>query len=320
MVSVLGSADPSYLRMGSLNNIGNIPFITGCPQFSDAPLRPISSGSVLTRLNSPSGLGMCGFAPSSMIQLANTPNSISSITSEINFQQSIQPGNQDMDILEGMPMPLVTDQVQNNLGVPHLDPIVYPFSNGMPERKLDVNGRRNLTIGVSDNSIILKPQGQCVQRKDFLDNQFPVIASPVSSASSPNLLNTKRCNDKWPTTNQSSLLEANSFGTSVYSHHTIPRDLGKNGSTLEVPMSSNLHNPLNSVCPQVPDTRTEMQCLTTIIDNVPGVKMNFSPRQDWDNFEQDSANVSNLVCSSTNTLLPPDGGQRLDFKKFHPYI
>nr|GMD40936.1 two-component response regulator ARR12-like [Ipomoea batatas] len=305
MVSVLGSADPSYLRMGSLNNIGNIPFITGCTQFSDAPLRSISSGSVLTRLNTPSGLGMCGFAPSSMIQLANAPNSSSSITSEINFRQSIQPGNQDMDILEGMPMPLGTDQVNNNLGVTHL----YPFSNGVPERKIDVDGRRNLTIGVSDNSIILRSQGQCVQRKDFLDNQFPVIASPMSSASSP-LLNTTRCNDNWPTASQSSLLEANSFGTSVYSHHAMPRDLGNNGSTLEVPMSSNLHNPLNSACPQVPDTRTEMQCLTTIIDNVSGVKMNFSPRQDWHDFEPDSAHVPSLVCSYAHTFLPPDGGQR----------
>ncbi|XP_019173761.1 PREDICTED: two-component response regulator ORR24-like isoform X2 [Ipomoea nil] len=281
MVSVLGSADPSYLRMGSLNNIGNIPF---------NPLRSISSGSVLTRLNSPSGLGMCGFAPSSMIQLANAPNSSSSITSEINFQQSIQPGNRDMDILEGMPLPLGTD----NLGVTHL----YPFSNGtrMPERKIDGDGRRNLNIGVSDNSIILRSRGQCVQRKDFLDNHFPVIASPM---------NTERCNDNWPTATQSSLLEANSFGTGVYSHHAMPGDLGNNA------MSSNLHNPLNSVCPQVPDTRTEMQCLTTIIDNVSGVKMNFSPRQDWDDFEPDSAHVPSLVCSSSaNTFLPPDGGQR----------
>ncbi|KAK1369926.1 Two-component response regulator [Heracleum sosnowskyi] len=154
MAAALGNADSSFLRMASLNALGNLPTVDSSGQFQSATFNSFSPSSVLGRLNSPAGLGMRSLSSSGAVQFGHGQNSSSSINGTPDFHSVSQSGNQN-GILYGMPMSLELHQLPRsnsvNYGVlPVTDSMIYTNPVGSLDAKINVAGLSNNQFSVSD--------------------------------------------------------------------------------------------------------------------------------------------------------------------------
>ncbi|XP_022750306.1 two-component response regulator ARR12-like [Durio zibethinus] len=166
MAAAVGSADSTYLRMGSLNGLGNFHTLAGSDQLRNAAFRSFPPGGVLGRLNTPAGLGMHGLPSPGMIQLNHVQNLGNTNNDQSKLQSFVIPGNHNANILQGMPMSLELDQLQNNKGVNHIGELstadnstVFPVSGSL------INARTtgcsdNPLPGVTSNSLMLEGSSQ----------------------------------------------------------------------------------------------------------------------------------------------------------------
>ncbi|XP_039033354.1 two-component response regulator ARR12-like isoform X1 [Hibiscus syriacus] len=157
----LGTADSSYLRMGPLNGLGNFHALAGTDQLHNAAFRSFPPSGVLGRLNTPSGLGIRGLPSPGTIQLGHVQNSGHSINDPSKLQ-SFVPGNHNANILQGMPMSLELDQLQNNKGVSHIGELptanstsVFPVSGSLMDAQI-TGFSNNPLLGVTSNSLMLE--------------------------------------------------------------------------------------------------------------------------------------------------------------------
>ncbi|GMI84398.1 response regulator 12 [Hibiscus trionum] len=164
MAAAVGTADSSYLRMGSLNGLGNFHAFAGTDQLHNAAFRSFPPSGVLGRLNTPAGLGIRGLPSPGTIQLGHAQNSGHSSNDQSKLQ-SLVPGNHNTNILQGMPMSLELDQLQNNKGVTHIGELptanstaVFPVSGSLIDSR--IAGFSNNSLGVTSNSLMLEGSSQ----------------------------------------------------------------------------------------------------------------------------------------------------------------
>ncbi|GMJ11120.1 response regulator 12 [Hibiscus trionum] len=165
MVAALGTADSSYLRMGSLNGLGNFHALAGTDQFHNAAFRSFPPSGVLGRLNTPAGLGIRGLPSPGTIPLGHVQNSGHS-SNDPSKLQSFIPGNHNANILQGMPMSLELDQLQNNKGVSHIGELpvanstsVFPVPGSLMDARI-TGFSNNPILGVTSNSLMLEGSSQ----------------------------------------------------------------------------------------------------------------------------------------------------------------
>ncbi|KAK8543091.1 hypothetical protein V6N13_136369 [Hibiscus sabdariffa] len=165
MAAALGTADSSYLRMGSLNGLGNFHSLAGTDQFHNAPFRSFPPSGVLGRLNTPAGLGIRGLPSTGTIPLGHVQNSGHS-SNDPNKLQSFIPGNHNANILQGLPMSLELDQLQNNKGVSHIGELptansssVFPVPGSLMDARI-TGFSNNPILGVTSNSLMLEGSSQ----------------------------------------------------------------------------------------------------------------------------------------------------------------
>ncbi|XVF89381.1 hypothetical protein PTKIN_Ptkin19aG0125800 [Pterospermum kingtungense] len=164
MAAAVGSADPNYLRMGSLNGLGNFHTLAGSDQLHNAAFRSFPPSGVLRRLNTPAGLGMHGLSSPGMVnQLSHVQNLGNTSNDQSKLQSSVLPGNHNANILQGMPMSLELDQLQNKKGVSHIGELpvadVFPVSDSLINaRTIGCSG--NPHLGATTNSLMLEGSSQ----------------------------------------------------------------------------------------------------------------------------------------------------------------
>ncbi|KAA8525564.1 hypothetical protein F0562_007419 [Nyssa sinensis] len=328
MVAALGSADSAYLQMGSLNGIGNIHTMAGSAQFQNAAFRSFSPAGVLGRLNSPAGLGMRGLSSSGMVQLGHAQHS-SDLTND-SFHPLILPGNQNGNILQGMPTSLELDQMQHNKIVTHNgelsitsnDSAVLPISSNFSDANINVGGSSNSLLGIPNNPMMLQRHHQEIQRTGAFGDQSSVAVTSSNSEFPSHLPDYGRCNDNRPCAVQSSGIQSNSFALSDCFNQSTLSDLTDNVSSTAMHFGSNNHDTssFTLVPDQLLDSRTDLQCQVASISNNAGKNINYTEKQGWDEHKQDSSHLSNFMCGSINAAIPPHGvvgpfSQRLDTDK-----
>ncbi|XP_039042834.1 two-component response regulator ARR12-like isoform X1 [Hibiscus syriacus] len=160
-----GTADSSYLRMGPLNGLGNFHALAGTDHLHNASFRSFPPSGVLGRLNTPAGLGIRGLPSPGTIQLCHVQDSGHSINDPSKLQ-SFVPGNHNANILQGMPMSLELDRLQNNKGVSHLRELptanstsVFPVSGSLMDAQI-TGFSNNPLLGVTSNSLMLEGSSQ----------------------------------------------------------------------------------------------------------------------------------------------------------------
>ncbi|KAL5064127.1 hypothetical protein RYX36_025864 [Vicia faba] len=158
MVAALGSADQSYLRMG------------GSGHFHSNAFRSFLASGIISNLNSPAGLNGHGFSPSGLLQLGQSQSLNNSSGDQFKFQSAITLVNQN--ILQGMPMSIGYDHLQNSKGTISLQnmntdvkptfPIPSQFTDQRP--RVTTSSFHPPSLGISNNTLMseTRPEGKRV--------------------------------------------------------------------------------------------------------------------------------------------------------------
>lgn len=314
MVAALGSSDSSYLRMGSMNGLGNLHSLSGSAQFHNNSFRSFPPGGMIGRLNSPAGLGMRALPTSEMIQLGHANNS----TDQLKFLPVTLPGNHSGSVLQGMPMSLELDH-QHSRSIPPIgdfstginDATGFPISSGLPDAKVAANGSIS-GFSVSDSTLLVgNPQVSQGGRR--FGNQSSVSMTSVKSEFCSPLLDHGRCSDNWSNSPQSSAFQSNSV--SFNDHFKQPTALHSSSLRGTMPMmasqiGSNQFDisSITSVSTQYPNSRTDIQNQAVAVNSNIGQTINNVLGQGWNSAKQDSSYCSNVMPSSVNSFMPVNCG------------
>ncbi|KAM6544127.1 hypothetical protein CsatB_008574 [Cannabis sativa] len=320
MEAALRSSDSSYLRMGSMNGLGNFNALNGSMQFQNPAFRSFPPGGIVGRLNTPSAMGLRGLPSSGMVQLSHTQNPNSS-HDQMKFHQSTLPaGNHDGNVLHGMPMPFEINQ-QHIKGVPHIgdlstgldDSTLFPLSDA----KLTTSNNSSNALGVANNMMMLghshDPQGG----REF-GNQSSVSLTSLKSEFCPPLPDPGRCTTDWSSSAQTSGFQSTSFPLNdrykqATMHPGISRDNNMPIMAPQIGGSQFDVSSFPSVSIRSHDSLTDAQCQTSAMNNGALIPS-------WDNHKHDPSYRPNIMSSSMNSLMPVNGGaggpldQSLDLK------
>ncbi|XP_010265661.1 PREDICTED: two-component response regulator ORR23-like isoform X2 [Nelumbo nucifera] len=343
MVAALGVKDPSYLRMSSLDGLGDFHSMNGSTQLSNSSLVSFPPGVMLNRLNTPAGLGLRGLASSGMIQLGRS-QSPSNSNDLGKFQQVSLSGNQKGNLLHGMPTSLDLDQLQQSKGISCIgefsssvgDPKVFPVASSFSDNGVAIGSSSNSFLGVANNHLVLQGHQQQTQNRGGLTNQSSVRVAPlnadpfdVSGSVSSHLPDQGRLNGNWqsavPLTgfSSNSLPLSDPFNNGDLSSSCLRDDNSSNGSHLG-------SNPLNVstasvVTASLQDSRRDVQCQAgspsgnSVQHDNPkflnfrgfgsciSQSMTYPSKQGWEDHKQDYTHGSNLMFRSLNSSLPSHG-------------
>ncbi|XP_044472365.1 two-component response regulator ARR12-like isoform X2 [Mangifera indica] len=295
MVAALGSTDPSYFRMGSVNGLGNFHSLAGPGQFQNSSFRSFPPGGMLGRLNTPAGLGMRGL-PSGMIN------------DQPKFHASILPGSHSGNILQGMPTSLELDQLQPNKSITANDnTAVFPVDGGFPDARLTFGRSNSPHLAVTNSPLMLEGQPQEVQGNRAFGNHSSVTLMPLNSGSFSHLPDHGRRNDNWSTAVQSSGIQTNSFSLGdCFNQSTLhTSNIRDNLSTMSLEIGNNpcdvssmppLHN-------QLQDSKADLPFQGVPIGKNAGQMISNVP-QEWENHKHDTSFRLNIGCNSLNSAIP----------------
>ncbi|MBA0835907.1 hypothetical protein Goarm_008157 [Gossypium armourianum] len=193
MAAALGSVDSTHLRMGTMNGLGNFHTLAGPDQIHNAAFRSFQHSGVLRRLNTPAGVGISGLPSSGLVQLSPVQNLGNTSTNQRKLQSFVIPGNHNANILQGMPMSLEFDQLQNNRAARHVGqfPSVDNTTGSSQLPTLHASNLRDSVSGfpnrstLSDFTSIARASNQLHGSKaDIQDQAFPISCNAAKIISS----------------------------------------------------------------------------------------------------------------------------------------
>ncbi|XP_044463961.1 two-component response regulator ARR12-like isoform X3 [Mangifera indica] len=308
MVAAFGNTDASYLRMGSVNGLGNFHSLAVSGQLQNSTFRSFPPGGMLGRLNTPAGLGMCGL-----------PSGI--IIDQTKFHPSILPGSHSANILQGMPKSQELDQLQPNKSISANDnTTVFPVNSGLPDARLTFGQSNNPHLSVTNKPLMLEGPPQESQGNRVFGNQSSVTLMALNSGSSSHMLDHGRCNDNLSTAVQSSGIQANyySLGDCFKQSTMHPCNVRDNLSTMASQIGNNPYDvssmpPLHS---QLQDSKTDLPFQGVPISKNAGQMISNVPQQ-WENYKHDASHRLNIGYNSLNSAIPMNDdvgtfGQSLD--------
>ncbi|XP_015080332.1 two-component response regulator ORR24-like [Solanum pennellii] len=302
MVAALGGRD--YVRMGSLDGLGDFRTLGGSGRYTHAALSSYSSGGMLGRLNSAAGLSVRNLAASQLLQPSHGQNLSNSVNAFTKLNPSIPPASQNASLFQGIPASLELDQLQQSKSSAHIP---------LDESRLlttDVLGCSNNSL--PNNPMLLQGNPQQPLTGGGFGNQHSQNITPFSSDSfntgvngSSNFLEHGRCND-WQNSVQLSKFQSNSFPlTESFINSHLPQNSVREAA-------AHLQNsPLDftsttSVSPPFEDSRGEIQYRQSMASAVQS--MNQTPSQAWaDNKQQYSHNSNNTFGNNLSSQVPNDG-------------
>lgn len=310
MVAALGSADQSYLRMG------------GSGHFHNNAFRSFSPSGIIGNLNTPTSLNGHGFSPSGLLQLGQSRNLNNSCNDQLKFQSAITPVNQN--ILQGMPMSIGFDHLQNSKGVISVQNLntdvktTFPIPNKFPDQRpsFATSSSHPPSLGISNNGLMLDTHPE--RKHGGIGIGYGSSSSSVASQHSEfsfSMLDQGRHGGNWSSDVPISGIQTNSFSSSECFRQTA------------VPPSDNMASlPLQAGYSggSLPDMHSQGMIFTNSPEYINGNL----PFQGWEDRNQDATYHSNVTCGSMNSLAPVNGavvppGQTatestLDTKFFNP--
>jgi len=308
MFAALGSADSAHLP---LNGFVKNNSLVGSAHNTAVRSLAYPSG-MLGRLNSASGLGMLGISSSpGMVQLGHVENlNKTPIDNQTKFHPVLIPGNQNGNILQGMPASFEFNQVQHNKGVGYIGDIsnanhiakVFPISCSISDGTNGTSSAKSSLLGVPYSPMILHGQPQRIERNQVSGNQSCVTLASNTEFSA-RLPDFASCNDGLPA-NLYSEIQSNSFTWS--DNQDISTHFGNNNSS--VPMDKECKPDITTVGAGFPVLRTDLQSQAAPrFSSNSEENMSHIPNQGWHVKKSDPSHNQNLTCTSMNYLIPPYG-------------
>ncbi|KAH0652095.1 hypothetical protein KY289_029773 [Solanum tuberosum] len=306
MVAALGGRD--YVRMGSLDGLGDFRTLGGSGRYTHAALSSYSSGGMLGRLNSAAGLSVRNLAASQLLQPSHGQNLSNSVNAFTKLNPNIPPASQNASLFQGIPASLELDQLQQSKSSAHIP---------LDESRLltaDVLGCSNNSLSnVPNNPMLLQGNPQQPLTGGGFGNQHSQNMTPFSSDSfnicvngSSNFLEHGRCHENWQNSVQLSKFQSNSFPlTESFINSHLPQNSVREATT-HLQNSPLDFTSTTSVSPPFEDSRGEIQYRQSMAGAVQS--MNQTPSQAWaDNKQHYSHNSNNTFGNNLRSQVPNDG-------------
>ncbi|PHT75384.1 Two-component response regulator ARR12 [Capsicum annuum] len=300
MVAALGGRD--YVRMGSLDGLGDFRTLGGSGRYTHAALSSYSSGGMLGRLNSAAGLTIRNLTASQLLQPSHGQNLSNPVNAFTKMEPNIPPASQNASIFQGIPASLELDQLQKTKSTSHIP---------LDESRLLTSD----VLGCSSNSLSNVPNNPMLLQGNPLQ---PLTGGGFGNQHSPNM--TPFSSDSFNTgvNGSSNFLEhgQNSVQLSKFQSSSFP--LTQSFISSHLPQDSSTettthlqNSPLdftfpNSVSPPFEDSRGEIQYRQNMTGAVQS--MNQIPSQSWvDNKQLYSHNSNNTPGNNFSSQVPNNG-------------
>ncbi|GMI81452.1 hypothetical protein HRI_001814500 [Hibiscus trionum] len=319
MVAALGSKDPSYLRMGSLDGFGDFRTLTGPGRLSSASLSSYQPGGMFGRLNSSAALSLRGISSG-----VNQPGHSQTLNNSINglgkIQPAVLPANQNRNgtLFQGIPTSIELNQLsQNKSNNPfeefnHVnDPNVFGVGTSFQDARVTVGSSSKTLPTASGNPLLLQANTQQTHTGAFGNPSSLGVSSlnqepfDMRVHGSSNFLDHGRCSENWQGAVQLSSFPSNSLSTSeAFNHEQMPTNKLQESISWA---SSHLRNsPLDLSSPlanstNLEDTRggiSQVGLNNNVIQNI-----DYRTKQQWGDQRHDYNGNMNRSFSRVDSLV-----------------
>ncbi|XVF35522.1 hypothetical protein REPUB_Repub18cG0153200 [Reevesia pubescens] len=325
MVAALGSKDPSYLRMGSLDGFADFRTLTGPGRLSSASLSSYQPGGMFGRLNSSAALSLRGIS-SGVIQQGHSQILNNSINGLGKIQPAVLPANQNQNgtLFQGIPTTIGLNQLSENKSANHFgefnrvnDPNVFGVATNFPDARVTVGISSNSLSTASSNPLLLQANTQQTQRSGAFGNQSSLGVTSLNHESFDmgvrgysNFLDHGRCSENWQGAVQLSNFPSSSLSTSeAFSHEQL---LTNNLQESISWTSSHLNNsPIDlsysmANAARLEDSRGDMQCQVGLSNNVIN-NIDYAAKQQWGYRRHDYNENLNHSFNRVDSLVSASG-------------
>ncbi|XP_039031806.1 two-component response regulator ARR12-like [Hibiscus syriacus] len=312
LVAALGSKDPSYLRMSSLDGFGEFRTLTGPGRLSSASLSSYQPGGLFGRLNSSASLSLRGVS-SGAVQ----PGHSQMLNNSINGLGKIQPAvlsanqNQNGTLFQGIPTSMNLNQLsQNNSSNPfgefnHVnDPNVFGVGMNFPDARVTVVSSSNTVPTGSGNPLLLHANTQ-LKHSGAFENQSTLGVTSLNQESfdmhvrGSNFIDHGRCSENWQGAAQLSSFPSNSLSTSeAFNPEQLPTNDLQGSISWASSHLSNSHLDLTSLMANsasLEDSRGDISHVglnNNVIQN-----FDYTTKQQWDDRRHDyNGNMNHSFC------------------------
>ncbi|XP_022737338.1 uncharacterized protein LOC111290300 [Durio zibethinus] len=168
MSAALGSKDPSYLGMGSLDGFGDLRTLTGPGMLSNTSLSSCQPGVMISGLNSSAALSLRGISPG-VIQPGHSQTLNNSIDGLGKIEPAVLPAkqNQNGTLFRGIPTSVELNQPSQSKSTNHFgefnsvnDPNVFGVATYFQDARVTVGSSSNSLFTASGNPLLLQANTQ----------------------------------------------------------------------------------------------------------------------------------------------------------------
>ncbi|XP_039014770.1 two-component response regulator ORR24-like [Hibiscus syriacus] len=316
MVAVLGSKDPSYLRMGSLDGFGDFRTLTGPGRLSSASLSSFQSVGMFSRLNSSSALSLHGIS-SGLIQPGHSQTLNSSINGLGKIQPVVLPANQNQNgsLFPWIPTSIELNQLSqtkstNQFGENNRvnNPNIFGVTASFSDATLTVGSSSNSLSTASGKPLLLHASTQQLEHSDAFANQPSLGVASLNQESidmsvrgSSNCLDHGRCSENWQGTVQSSNFQPNeAFGNEQLLRNNLQEIVywtNSHPSISPIDLSSSMASSA-----QLADSRADMLCQSGL-NNVVVPNIDHTANKQWgDSRHNHDGNLNNSMLAQNNVV------------------
>ncbi|XP_007011983.2 PREDICTED: two-component response regulator ARR18 [Theobroma cacao] len=325
MAAALGSKDPSYLRMSSLDGFGDFRTLTGPGRLSSASLSSYQPAGMFGRLNSSAALSLRGIS-SGVIQQGHSQTLNNSINGLGKIQPAVLPANQNQNgtLFQGIPTSIELNQLSQNKSTNHFgefnrvnDPNVFGVATNFFDARVPGGSSSNSLSTASGNPLLLQANTQQTHTSGSFGNQSSHGVASLNQESfdmgvrgSSNFLDHGRCSENWQGAVQLSSFPSSSLSTSeAFNHEQLPpNNLQENlswtsshVSNSPIDLSSSMANSA-----RLDDSRGDMQCQVGLNNNVIQ-NMGYTAKQQWGDRRHDYNGNLNNSFSRLDSLISASG-------------
>ncbi|KAL2228386.1 two-component response regulator ARR12 [Sesamum indicum] len=308
MAAALGVKDSPFMRMGSLDGLGDFRTLSGA-RLANVGLSPFTTGGMLGRLNSPANVNLRNLTPSALIQPSQTQNLNSSITSLGKMHSALSPASPNASLFQGIPSSLELDQLQPSQGA-----LGSANVNSIDDSRMfsaAIGSSSNLMNSSTNSPMMLNVQ-QVLGGGGFGNQSTHNMASfnaesfNAGVSSSSNLLDPGKCNENWQNALESSKMQPNPLLSTEVFHSQLPLNGSRDNSSSNGSYFQNNAIEFSSAMalPPFEDSR-DMQCQESFMGDIQN--MNQVPSQRWEEQSGNYAHSSNNVFGSLNSHIPGNG-------------
>nr|GMD80179.1 two-component response regulator ARR12-like [Ipomoea batatas] len=319
MVAAFGGKDSAYMRMGSLDGLGDFRTLAGSGRFSHASLSSYTPGGMLGRLNSAAGVSIRNLTSPSLIQPSHGQNLGKPLGTLGKLTPNVPAVSQNACLFQGIPSSLELDQFQQSEGTPHIRGDLNPLDDSTLLGAANTFTDPGSGIGSSSNPMMLHGNSQQGLIAGGIGNQHSLNMASLNSehfnigvGGSSNFLDHGRSSDNWQNPIQVTNFQSSSLPlTETFNQGQMQQNCAReNNSSIGPHLQGGCagYSSLASTATPFEDSRGEIQRRERLVgDAIPSI--NQVPSQQWGELKQNPNSngvYSNLTAQvPTSSIVPP---------------